>query len=247
MPVPIGLAIAGLGASVGGGLLSHFGQKDANETNARMQQDANNTNIEIARQNREWQASMANTAHQREVADLRAAGLNPILSATGGSGAASPAGNAATVGAARVEDSISKGISSAKDLSQITPMLQNAQADVALKESSVVAQTAATANSVANAKKLSEETAGVKLDNVGKTQDLPARKKEAALREVTAEYDKTAAPYDAIMNRALGALGGFTGALGKFFRPEPTGSKNETLRNENKTMKKYINKLPRRR
>lgn len=51
---------------------------------------ANKRQIEAEKRAREWEAYMSGTAHEREAIDLERAGLNRILTATGGPGAATP-------------------------------------------------------------------------------------------------------------------------------------------------------------
>lgn len=77
-----------LGAALGAGISGLFGMFGASKQNKAQ--------IQSAREQMEFQERMSNTAHQREVKDLEAAGLNPILSAKLG-GASSPGGAQANI------------------------------------------------------------------------------------------------------------------------------------------------------
>ena len=67
-----------------------------NEAMWQKQADFNHAEAELQRQ---WQEKMSNTAYQRAMTDMSAAGLNPILAYSNG-GAQVPGGAAATVGGA---------------------------------------------------------------------------------------------------------------------------------------------------
>jgi len=91
MPIPAGAwdlagGALGAGASAYGTYMGYKGQK---ETNAM--------NMQLAQQQMDFQERMSSTAHQREIKDLRLAGLNPVLSVMGGKGASTPAGAMAQV------------------------------------------------------------------------------------------------------------------------------------------------------
>lgn len=77
-------ALIGGASNIIGGLMGSSSAKSQNRAAAAQ-----------AQKEMDFQERMSSTAHQREVADLRAAGLNPILSAHGG--ASSPGGAMAPV------------------------------------------------------------------------------------------------------------------------------------------------------
>lgn len=96
----IGSAFGPIGTIVGGalgGLGDTFLQTNA-------QREANETNVNLAREQMAFQERMAGTAHQRAMNDLRSSGLNPLMALN--TSAATPAGATAQV------KSVMEGVSS---------------------------------------------------------------------------------------------------------------------------------------
>lgn len=151
----MGIEAAIIGASVAGAAGSVVGAKMTNSAQSAMADKAN----EQAQRN-------ADNAHQREVADLRAAGLNPILSA-GGNGAAVPSFNVPTLQnpLAGLADAMSKGITNAtayQSTKQIDPQIEKTKTEANLNNALTAKAAADTTSALAYARKVDAETHSIK-------------------------------------------------------------------------------------
>lgn len=106
----------GLFSDIGGAVLNFIGGERANRATAK-----------LAHRQMDFQQYMSNTAHQREMKDLIAAGLNPILTATGGPGASTPSG-----ASANMENTIGPAVNTALQSKRLRAEINNIDAQTRL-------------------------------------------------------------------------------------------------------------------
>jgi len=203
--------VFGIDDLISGGL--SFGTQMAsvdatNAANLKLQQNANAFNAQQAQQQMGFQERMSNTSYQRSMADMKAAGLNPMLAIMKGGGASTPSGAAASAAPSpNMQNSVGQGLSSALDTMRLKKELASTDADIATKH-------ATTAVMAAQAKKEeSNATMAARNADILEAQ-TPALKAQAALDQKRAGYDLKAAGYDAIMDRAKTATGTISNAVG---------------------------------
>ena len=209
----------GFGEAIGGllgGAVSAFanykGQKKANQTNIKIARETNAFNAKEAHKSRQFQEQMSNTSYQRSNADMRAAGLNPMLAFQQG-GASTPAGGQASGVSAQVENELSPAVSSAIDFKRLQKEIKAVTSQIGLNDATTKTALSQEGLNNTTAKETKAKTKEAELRAKAINAQLPAIKARAKADAKSAKYDERAAGMDAILKR----LNHGTGAINNLY------------------------------
>lgn len=172
--MPISLAAATLGSGIASGLGSIF-QGFSSKSSAKDQM--------------EFQQMMSNTAHRREVRDLKLAGLNPILSAKYG-GASTPTG--AGYQMPNIGHAMAEGASSAASVSRASQEVKNMKAQENKTEAETILTGFNSAIAMRQAEQIMENITKTRAETQNILKNNAVMDQALAASKIESEIDKTA-------------------------------------------------------
>lgn len=228
--------------SAAGPALSGAGAAFGSVINANAQQDINAQNVQLAKDQMAFQERMSNSAYQRAMVDMKAAGVNPMLAFSQG-GASTPQGAMQKLDAPQMGDALKAGLSSALETVRLKKDLEQQDSQIALNKETEKAKASEVELNNQSAKQVSELAKKVQLENkVVKTQ-LPVVEQQARVEKAHADLNTQYATWDNWSRRVGDAIGNVTSGLGALFRGRAIGAGDR--RSGNKQLEKHIDRLRR--